>query len=61
VLADVHPVDHQRHRIQPGQIGGQQRGQRGLGRSHELARDRGLAVAVATCATPLPTGSSPTR
>jgi hypothetical protein len=30
-LDEMHPVDHQRHHIQPGQVLGQQLGQRGLG------------------------------
>jgi hypothetical protein len=30
VLAEVHPIDHQRHQIQPGHIRGQQLGQGGL-------------------------------
>ena len=40
VLAEVHPVDHQRHQVQPGQIGGQQLRQRGLGRRDEPPRHR---------------------
>ena len=40
VLAEVHPVDHQRHQVQPGQVRGQQLGQRGLGRRDEPPRHR---------------------
>lgn len=43
VLAEVHPIGHQRHQIQLGQFRGQQLGQGGLGRGDEPARHRGLA------------------
>ena len=36
-LGEVHPVDHQRDQVQPGQIRGEQLGQRGLGHRHEPA------------------------
>jgi hypothetical protein len=42
VLAEVHPVDHQRYQIQPGQLRGQQLGQGGLGRGDEPTRHRRL-------------------
>jgi hypothetical protein len=42
VLAEVHPVDHQRHQIQRRQIRGEQLGQGGLGRGDEPARHRRL-------------------
>jgi hypothetical protein len=31
VLAEVHPIHHQRHQVQPGQVRGQQISQCGLG------------------------------
>ena len=40
VLAEVHPVDHERDQVQPGQVRGQQLGQRGLGLGDEPARHR---------------------
>ena len=40
VLAEVHAVDHQRHQVQPGQVRGQQLGQRGLGGRDEPPRHR---------------------
>jgi hypothetical protein len=40
VLAEVHPVDHQRDQIQPGQVRGQQLSQRGLGGRDEPPRHR---------------------
>jgi hypothetical protein len=42
VLGDPDPVDHERDQLQPGQVGGQQLGQRPLGRGDEPARDRRL-------------------
>ena len=42
-LGEVHPVDHQRHQIQPGQIRGEQLGQGGFGHRHKPAGDRRLA------------------
>ena len=42
-LGEVHAVDHQRHQIQPGQIGRQQLGQGGFGHRHKSARDRRFA------------------
>lgn len=50
VLTDVHPVDHQRHQIQPGQ-----------GRSAAVTNRRDTAdfdVLTAACSTREPTGSS---
>jgi hypothetical protein len=35
VLTEVHPIDHQRHQVQPRQVHGHQLGQRGLGRRDE--------------------------
>ena len=43
VIAEVHPVDYQRHQVQLTQRCGEQLAQRGLGRADEPARDRGLA------------------
>jgi len=43
VLGEVHPVDHERHQVQGGQVRGKQLGQCMLGHRHELARDRRLA------------------
>ena len=60
VSAKCTAVDHQRHQVQRGQIGGEQLGQGGLGDRHELRRDRRLAVAEAISATCWPTDSSPT-
>jgi hypothetical protein len=40
VLTEAHPVDHQRHQVQPGQVRGQQLAQRGLGRRDEPPRHR---------------------
>jgi len=37
VLAEVDAVDHQRHQVQSGQVGGHQLGQRSLGGRDELA------------------------
>ena len=45
VLAEVHPVDHERHQIQPGQIRGQQLGQRGLGLATNRRETADLLVA----------------
>ena len=42
-LGEVHPVDHQRHQIQPGQILRQQLGQSGFGHRHKPAGDRRFA------------------
>ena len=42
-FGEVHPVDHRRDEIQPGQILRQQLGQRGFGQCHEAAGDRGFA------------------
>ena len=41
VLGEVHPVDHQRHQVQPGQVRAQQLGQCGLGGLDEAPRHRG--------------------
>jgi len=35
VIGEVHPVDHQRHQVQPRQVASQQLGQGGLGGGHE--------------------------
>ena len=43
MVGEMDPVDHDRHQVQPGQVRGQQVGQRGLGRRHELPRHRRLA------------------
>ena len=43
VLAEVHPVDHQRDQVQVTQRLGEQLAQRGLGRGDEPAADRRLA------------------
>jgi hypothetical protein len=42
VFTDVHPIDHQRHQIQPGHIRGQQLGQGRFGGRDEPARHRRL-------------------
>jgi len=42
VLTEVHPIDHQRHQIQPGHISGQQLGQGRFGGRDEPARHRRL-------------------
>jgi hypothetical protein len=39
VLAEVHPVHHERHQVQVIQAAGHQLGQRGLGRGDEPAGD----------------------
>jgi hypothetical protein len=43
VLAEVDPVDHQAHQVQPGQVAGEQLGQGGVGHGHKPAGDRRLA------------------
>ena len=43
MVGEVHPVDHERHQVQPSQVRGQQVGQGGLGHRHELPRHRRLA------------------
>jgi len=40
VLGEVHPVDHERHQVERGQVRGKQLSQCMLGHRHELARDR---------------------
>jgi hypothetical protein len=40
VLAEVHPVDHQRHQVQGAEIGSEQLGQGGLGLRDEPALHR---------------------
>ena len=40
VLAEVHPVDHQRHQVQRRKVRGEQLGQRGLGLGDEPPRHR---------------------
>ena len=42
VLSEVHPIDHERHQVQRGQIRREKFGQRGLGRGHELPGHRRL-------------------
>ena len=43
MVGEVDPVDHERHQVQPGQVRGEQVGQRMLGHRHELPRHRRLA------------------
>jgi hypothetical protein len=45
VLCEVDPVDHYTDQVQPGQVSGQQLGQRGVGHGDKPARHRRLAGA----------------
>jgi len=56
VLAEVHPIHHERHQVQCGQISGEQLSQRGLG----LRDTADLEVLVAAFSVRAPTGSSAT-
>jgi len=51
VLTEVHAVDHQRHQVQPGQVGCEQLGQRGLGAATNRRDTADLLVARASRST----------
>jgi len=61
VLAEVHPVDHQRNLVQRGQVRGEQLGQRGLGLRDEPPRHAERLVLVAVFSARAPTGFEPDR
>jgi hypothetical protein len=61
VLAEVHPVDHERDQVQTGQILGEQFGQGGLGGRHEPPRHRRAAGAAGGLRDAFADRSSPIR
>ena len=61
VLGEVHPVDHDRHQIQRGQVGGEQLGQGGLGGLDEPPRHRRLRRRRAALLDVLADGFEPDR
>ena len=59
VLAEVHPVDHERDQVQPVEPTGHQLRQRGLGRGDEAAGDRRLRRGSGRLLHRLPGGLQP--